>query len=202
LVDCSEGTDHWSGAEVIVFCVAIDGPISIENTEMIGCSGIECKWVHFELQEPIKVFNGTIRSHLSKMDSLVVWSGAEDVAFVCRNGHTHFNRKGPYDPIKVFNGRIRSYLSNMALVSINFVCFLLLLVVSMVMYCFDCFGYIRKLLAITTSRCFGANIPKARGLLVSKFEIFLRGRHLFVCIFATCFCPGHALSIRWMIMNH
>ena len=34
---------------------AVDGTIYFKNTEMIGCSGIVCKWVHVNPYEPIKV---------------------------------------------------------------------------------------------------------------------------------------------------
>ena len=54
--------------------VAVDGPIYFKNTEIIRCSSIECKWVHFDSYEPIKVFTRSVRLYVSNMDGLVVWS--------------------------------------------------------------------------------------------------------------------------------
>ena len=54
------------------FAVVIDRTIYFKNAEMIGCSGIEYKSFDFELQEPIKVFTGSVRLYLSNMDGFGV----------------------------------------------------------------------------------------------------------------------------------
>ena len=75
-----------------VLSAAMDSPISIENDWRTNCTLKNHKSFDFELQEPIKAFNGRLRSYLSIVGGRVVSSGAEAVDFVRRNEHIMVNR--------------------------------------------------------------------------------------------------------------
>ena len=69
-----DGLVVWSGAEAVVFCRCCWRTHLLQKNEIIRCSSIECKWVHFDSYEPIKVFTRSVRLYVSNMDGLVVWS--------------------------------------------------------------------------------------------------------------------------------
>ena len=54
------------------YATVIDGCVYLQNDERTSCTLKNHKSFEFELQEPIKVFNGSIVSYLSNIDSLVV----------------------------------------------------------------------------------------------------------------------------------